>query len=268
MSRYIQGRILGSGTYGDVYEALDTETNNIVALKKIKLNEKEGMPGTALREISILKKMKHPNVICLYSVIHTDNLLTLVFEFVDFDLRTYIENNSNPIYLINQLVSGVHYLHMNNIVHRDLKPQNILVDKNGNLKIADFGLSRSFEIQIPPYSSEVVTLWYRSPELLYGATNYSFYVDIWSLGCIMYEILTGEPLFPGEDKMQMITLIENLTSSKSKLTKFLTMRLNVPMFLSDLIARCLDFNVETRITAAEIVDNLNKNYAVHHASDV
>ncbi|KAF9765028.1 putative cell division protein kinase [Nosema granulosis] len=262
MSRYIQGRLIGSGTYGEVYEAVDTETNNMVALKKIRLNEKEGMPGTALREISILKKMKHVNVICLYSVIHTDTLLTLVFEYIDYDLKDYITNQeNNPIYLINQLVSGIHYLHRNNIVHRDLKPQNILVDKEGTLKIADFGLSRSFEIQVPPYSSEVVTLWYRSPELLCGSTNYSFYVDIWSLGCIMFEILTGEPLFPGEDKQQMLELIDAIAKSKTKLHKFLSLRLNVPKFIIDIIVRCLDFNTTTRITADEVIETLERNYS-------
>lgn len=261
MSRYIQGRLIGSGTYGEVYEAVDTETNNMVALKKIKLNEKEGMPGTALREISILKKMKHENIICLYSVIHTASLLTLVFEYIDYDLKEYISTDCNPIYLINQLVSGVQYLHRNNIVHRDLKPQNILVDKEGRLKIADFGLSRSFEIKVPPYSSEVVTLWYRSPELLYGSTNYSFYVDIWSVGCIMFEIITGDPLFPGEDKQQMIALIDTVAKSKSKLIRFLSIRLNVPKFIVEVIVRCLDVNISTRITADEIVETLERNYS-------
>lgn len=262
MSRYIQGRLIGSGTYGEVYEAVDTETNQMVALKKIRLNEKEGMPGTALREISILKRMKHPNIICLYSVIHTSVLLTLVFEYIDFDLKSYLDEDANPICLINQLVSGVQYLHRNNVIHRDLKPQNILVDKEGNLKIADFGLSRSLDIKVPPYSSEVVTLWYRSPELLYGATNYSYYVDIWSLGCIMFEIITGEPLFPGEDKQQMLALIDNV-GTKAKLLKYLSLRLNVPKFLVEVIARCLDYNIETRITADEIVELLNRNYACH-----
>lgn len=262
MSKYIQGKKIGSGTYGDVYEALDIEKNCKVALKKIKLNENEGMPGTALREISILKKIKHANIISLYRVIHTDNLLTLVFELMDYDLREYLtKNESNPIILINQLVSGIAFLHKNKIVHRDLKPQNILIDRYGNLKIADFGLSRSMEIKMPPYSCEVVTLWYRSPELLYGTTDYSFYVDIWSFGCIIYEIFLLEPLFPAETKMQMLDLINNhIGRGKSYFKKILCAKINVPEFFIDIIVGCLLIDFRYRLTADEIIDLLEYNY--------
>ncbi|KAK6089739.1 hypothetical protein P3W45_001241 [Vairimorpha bombi] len=262
MSKYIEGRKIGSGTYGDVYEATDIETKCKVALKKIRLNENEGMPGTALREISLLKKIKHNNIICLYKVIHTDNLLTLVFELMDYDLRDYLlKNEANPVILINQLVSGVCYLHRNKIIHRDLKPQNILVNRHGNLKICDFGLARSMEIKVPPYSCEVVTLWYRSPELLYGSTDYSYYVDIWSVGCIMYEIFLLEPLFSAETKMQMIDLINSTVGlGKKHFKKMLCMKLNVPDFFIDIIVGCLDMDCGYRYTADDIIDILEYNY--------
>ncbi|EQB61537.1 cell division protein kinase [Vairimorpha apis BRL 01] len=259
MSRYIQSRKIGSGTYGDVFEALDIDTNTKVALKKIKLNETEGMPGTALREISILKKLKHKNIICLYRVIHTESLLTLVFELMDFDLKQYLNvSNINTISLVNQLVSGVRFLHFNKIIHRDLKPQNILVNNEGILKIADFGLSRSVELKVPPYSSEVVTLWYRSPELLYGSTDYSYYVDIWSLGCIIYEIFSLQPLFQADNKINMIELINNMINSKFK--KNLQFILNVPTFFIDIIVGCLRLECKCRLTADEIFKILDYNY--------
>lgn len=262
MTQYILGSLIGSGTYGEVYEAFDTETREKVALKRIKLNEKEGMPGTALREISILKKLNHRNVMNLMAIIHTDTLLTMVFPFIDYELKKYIEihSNENIIGLINQLICGVHYLHNMNVVHRDLKPQNILVTRDGILKIADFGLSRSLEIRVPPYSSEVVTLWYRSPELLMGSTSYKFYVDIWSLGCIIYEMITLEPLFPGESKENQLALIRKKVGFKKSLKGVIELRLNVPDFIIEIIVKCLDLDYNQRITADEIMKILENEY--------
>lgn len=262
MTQYILGSIIGSGTYGEVYEAFDTETKERVALKRIRLNEKEGMPGTALREISILKKLNHRNIMNLVAIIHTDTLLTMVFPFVDYELKKYIGMHAgeNIMGLINQLICGVHYLHSMNVVHRDLKPQNILVTKDGVLKIADFGLSRSLEIRVPPYSSEVVTLWYRSPELLMGSTSYKFYVDIWSLGCIIYEMITLEPLFPGESKENQLALIRRKAGFKKSLRSAMEHRMNVPEFIIEIIVGCLDLNYNHRITAEGIMEILENEY--------
>lgn len=262
MTQYILGNLIGSGTYGEVYEAFDTETKKRVALKRIKLNEREGMPGTALREISILKKLSHRNIMKLMTIIHTDTLLTMVFPFVDYELKNYIgmHANENIMGLINQLICGVHYLHSMNVVHRDLKPQNILVTRDGIVKIADFGLSRSLEIRVPPYSSEVVTLWYRSPELLMGSTSYKFYIDIWSLGCIIYEMITLEPLFPGESKENQLTLIRRKAGFRRSLRSMIESRLCVPEFVIEIIVRCLDLDYNQRITADEIMDVLEHEY--------
>lgn len=262
MSQYILGNLIGSGTYGEVYEAFDAETKERVALKRIRLNEKEGMPGTALREISILKKLNHRNIIPLLSVIHTETLLTIVFPFIPYELKKYINlhANENIMGLINQLICGVHYLHNMNIVHRDLKPQNILVSEDGILKIADFGLSRSLEVRVPPYSSEVVTLWYRSPELLMGSTSYKFYVDMWSLGCIIYEMITLEPLFPGESKENQLAIIRQKAGVRRMLRNTIELRLNVPEFITEIIVRCLDVDYTRRITIDEVMDILENEY--------
>lgn len=257
MPRYIQGRLIGSGTYAKVYEAFDTENQKVVAMKKIELNEKEGMPSTALREISILKTIHHKHIIELLQVIHKEDVLILIFEYVEYDLIKYIEMHGNALYLIRQLVSGLHYLHMHCTIHRDLKPSNILVCKNCVLKIADFGLARTVSPMDFSYSSEVVTLWYRAPELLMGSINYLYEIDIWSLGCIMYEMITMKPLLPGENKYAQLKLCKNLRLSalESELCNYY----NTPPFLTAIICRCLDFQPKRRISMVEIVDIMEKN---------
>ncbi|EPR79098.1 Cell division protein kinase [Spraguea lophii 42_110] len=240
MSRYIQRRYIGAGTYSKVYEALDSESNEIVALKKIKLNEDEGIPSTALREISLMKKLQHPNILKLLDVLHAEYSLTLVFEFIEYDLLEYINEKGDVINCFKQIMEGVNFMHMNSVIHRDLKPQNILVDGRGNVKIADLGLARSIEIEMPYYSSEVVTLWYRSPELLEGAVNYGSEIDIWSIGCILSEMITGKPLFMGNDKKEQLNLIIHfLQENKNKKRKKVVDNLNVNDRLVDIIISCL-----------------------------
>ncbi|KAM0671203.1 cyclin-dependent protein kinase [Ordospora colligata] len=254
MTQYILGELIGSGTYGDVYEAFNAETRERVALKRIRLNEREGMPGTALREISILKRLDHTNIIRLITIIHTDTLLTMVFPYIEYELKNYIliHQNADRMNLIAQLACGIDYLHKMNVIHRDIKPQNILVTHDGVLKIADFGLSRNMEVRVPPYSSEVVTLWYRSPELLVGNTSYRFYIDIWSLGCVVYEIMTMEPLFPGESKENQLALIRRIAGARKPLMKFIESK-EIPETISNIIMGCIDLNYETRISMNEIL---------------
>jgi len=195
---------LGEGTYGIVYKAKNRETGQIVALKRIRLDsEEEGVPCTAIREISLLKELSHPNVVSLYDVIHTEKKLTLVFEFLDQDLKKYIDDNGGRVEpavvksFLYQLINGVGYCHLHRVLHRDLKPQNLLINVAGELKLADFGLARAFGIPVRSYSHEVVTLWYRAPDVLMGSRKYSTPIDIWSAGCIFAEMVTGRPLFPG-----------------------------------------------------------------------
>ncbi|PCH34601.1 Pkinase-domain-containing protein [Wolfiporia cocos MD-104 SS10] len=213
MERY--SKIEKVGTYGVVYKARDTTTNQIVALKKIRLEaEDEGVPSTAIREISLLKELKDDNIVKLFDIVHADSKLFLVFEFLDVDLKRWMEHTNkvgNPIgpdivkKFTYQLSLGLRYCHSHRILHRDLKPQNLLIDKYDNLKLADFGLARAFGIPMRTYTHEVVTLWYRAPEVLLGSRHYATAIDMWSVGCIFAEmVLRGHPLFPGDSEIDQI----------------------------------------------------------------
>lgn len=203
---------LGEGTYGVVYKAKNIETGQTVAMKKIRLEvEDEGIPSTALREISVLRTLDHPNVVKLLDVEHSDNRLYLVFEFIDQDLSKHMKSVQSKRLdpkivksFVCQMLLGMDYCHRRGIMHRDLKPQNLLVNKQGVLKLCDFGLARAFCIPVRAYTHEVVTLWYRAPEILLGGRKYSVGVDIWSIGCIMAELANKRPLFPADSEIDML----------------------------------------------------------------
>lgn len=218
MNRFKQLEKLGNGTYATVYKGLNKTTGVYVALKEVKLDSEEGTPSTAIREISLMKELKHENIVRLYDVIHTENKLTLVFEFMDNDLKKYMDSRTvgntprglelNLVkYFQWQLLQGLAFCHENKILHRDLKPQNLLINKRGQLKLGDFGLARAFGIPVNTFSSEVVTLWYRAPDVLMGSRTYSTSIDIWSCGCILAEMITGKPLFPGTNDEEQLKLI-------------------------------------------------------------
>ncbi|ORZ30886.1 cyclin dependent kinase-like protein 2 [Catenaria anguillulae PL171] len=203
---------LGEGTYGVVFKAREKATGKIVALKKIKLeNEENGMPSTSLREITVLKELRHPNIVQLYTIVYQDkHNLQLVFEFLDYDLKKHMENATEgmPAEVVRsymyQLLSGMRYCHARRIIHRDLKPQNLLIDANGTLKIADFGLARCFGVPLRNYTHEVVTLWYRSPEVLLGCKTYGIGLDMWSIGCIFGEMAIHNAMFPGDSEIDQL----------------------------------------------------------------
>jgi len=199
---------VGEGTYGVVYKAKDKTTNEIVALKKIRLEvEDEGVPSTALREISLLKELDHPNIVRLRDVEHQDGRLYLVFEWLDRDLKKHMDSSpaglpmSTIKLFLYQLLRGMDYCHQRGIMHRDLKPQNLLVDRKNILKLADFGLARAFMIPMRSYTHEVVTLWYRAPEILLGQRTYSPHIDMWSIGTIFVEMVNRRPLWPGDSEI-------------------------------------------------------------------
>lgn len=208
MDSYQKVEKIGEGTYGVVYKAKDRNTGETIALKKIRLEaEDEGVPSTAIREISLLKELAHPNVVSLLDVVHSEAKLYLVFEYLDQDLKKYMDSVDGPLsgmlvksYLY-QLLRGIAFCHSHRVLHRDLKPQNLLIDRNGALKLADFGLARAFGIPVRTYTHEVVTLWYRAPEILLGSRHYSTPVDMWSIGCIFAEMANKKPLFPGDSEI-------------------------------------------------------------------
>ncbi|XP_045606427.1 cyclin-dependent kinase 14 [Procambarus clarkii] len=199
---------LGEGSYATVYKGYSNLTNQVVALKEIRLQEEEGAPFTAIREASLLKQLKHANIVTLHDIIHTRETLTFVFEYVHTDLSQYLEKHGGGLHPRNvklflfQLLRGLSYCHRRRILHRDIKPQNLLISEIGELKIADFGLARAKSVPSHTYSHEVVTLWYRPPDVLLGSTDYSTSLDMWGVGCIFTEMITGVPAFPGVRDIQ------------------------------------------------------------------
>ncbi|CAN6903674.1 unnamed protein product [Brassica oleracea] len=213
MDQYEKVEKIGEGTYGVVYKARDKVTNETIALKKIRLEqEDEGVPSTAIREISLLKEMQHSNIVKLQDVVHSEKRLYLVFEYLDLDLKKHMDSSpdfSKDLHMIKryvyQILRGIAYCHSHRVLHRDLKPQNLLIDRRTNsLKLADFGLARAFGIPVRTFTHEVVTLWYRAPEILLGSHHYSTPVDIWSVGCIFAEMISQKPLFPGDSEIDQL----------------------------------------------------------------
>lgn len=204
---------IGEGSYGIVYKARSRSRDEIVALKKIRLdNESDGVPSTAIREIALLKELNHPNVVHLIDVIICDKSLFLVFEYLTQDLKKLLdqqpESTGLPSNLVKsymwQMLQGIAHCHAHRVLHRDLKPQNLLIDAAGNIKLADFGLARSLSLPVRTYTHEVVTLWYRAPEILLGSPLYGPSVDIWSIGCIFVEMTTKKALFPGDSEIDQL----------------------------------------------------------------
>ncbi|XP_011195887.1 cyclin-dependent kinase 1 [Zeugodacus cucurbitae] len=218
---------IGEGTYGVVYKGRNRVTGQIVAMKKIRLeSDDEGIPSTAIREISLLKELKHPNIVCLEDVLMEENRLYLIFEFLSMDLKKYMDSlpPEKPMetelvrsYLY-QITNAILFCHRRRVLHRDLKPQNLLIDKKGVIKVADFGLGRSFGIPVRIYTHEIVTLWYRAPEVLLGSQRYSCPVDIWSIGCIFAEMATRKPLFQGDSEIDQLFRIFRILKTPTEET--------------------------------------------------
>ncbi|NWI84080.1 CDK18 kinase, partial [Dryoscopus gambensis] len=222
LETYVKLDKLGEGTYATVFKGRSKLTENLVALKEIRLEHEEGAPCTAIREVSLLKNLKHANIVTLHDIIHTERSLTLVFEYLDNDLKQYLENCGNLMSVHNvkifmfQLLRGLAYCHGRKILHRDLKPQNLLINERGELKLADFGLARAKSVPTKTYSNEVVTLWYRPPDVLLGSTEYSTPIDMWGVGCIHYEMVTGRPMFPGSTVKEELHLIFRLLGTPTE----------------------------------------------------
>lgn len=260
---------LGEGTYGAVYQGTERETGKIVAFKRmLVVSADEGVPGTAIREICLLKELHHDNVVALFEVLFDPPKITLIFEYCDFDLKRYMETRPNgclnPLTevrpMLKQMFAGLEYLHARDVVHRDMKPQNIFLNLRPSeypsvggvgssnsprpqsagrrelasgamdgpgeytpstqviVKLGDFGLARVENIPVKKYSHEVVTLWYRSPDVLMGSALYGFPVDLWSMGAIFYEMVTGVVLFNGRNEDEQMLRMFRLLGSPTKET--------------------------------------------------
>ncbi|EHB00585.1 Serine/threonine-protein kinase PCTAIRE-2 [Heterocephalus glaber] len=192
METYIKLEKLGEGTHATVYNGRSKLTENLVPLKEIQLDY-EGAPCTAIREVS-LKDLKHANIVTLHDIVYTDKSLTLVFEYLDKDLKQYMDDCGNIMSMHNvkiflyQILCGLAYCHRRKVLHRDLKPQNLLINEKGELKLADFGLARAKSVPVKTYSNEVVTLWYRLLDVLLGSSEYSTQMDMSGVGCIFFEM--------------------------------------------------------------------------------
>jgi CTD kinase subunit alpha len=217
---YEQVAQVGEGTYGQVFKAKADKTGVIVALKKIRMeSEKDGFPITALREIKILQGLRHENVVRLHEMLLSKNSIYMVFEYLEHDLNGILSQSAirfTPAHLkslAQQLLAGLAYLHHHSILHRDLKGSNLLLHRDGTLKLADFGLARRYTKRVKnnlDYTNRVVTLWYRPPELLFGETCYNDAIDVWGAGCIFLELFTRKPLFQGNDEIHQVQVLFEL----------------------------------------------------------
>jgi len=268
---------VGQGTYGVVYRATKKSTKEVVALKRIKMgNDKNGISFTAIREIKILGEINQENVIHLLDVFAYKTSVYLVFEFQEYDLEMVVKDRDLFLtagdiksYML-QLLRGVETLHKYWVLHRDLKPNNLLMSKDGILKIADFGFARQFGSPNPRYTHEVVTRWYRAPELLFGATQYGPSIDIWSVGCIFAELMMKTPYFAGDSDLDQLSKIfaalgtptEETWPGMTSLPNYIQFNYcpGTPLkqlFTAakddaiDLLSQMIKFNPSSRITATE-----------------
>jgi len=285
-NRYTTLSEIGKGAYGTVYRARNSETGEIVALKTMNFTlTEDGVPMSILREISLLKQLQrfeHQNIVRLLDITHgqrrqREMSLHLIFEHVDGDLAAYLERcpaPGLPLHKIKnmswQILNGVDFLHSHRIVHRDLKPQNLLVTREGNIKLTDFGLARIYDFYTL-LTSVVVTLWYRSPEVLLGLP-YATAVDLWACGCIIAELYLRRPLFEGRyetDQLDKIFAVIGTPSEQKWPKDACVLRSNfahrvgrdlahvIPEIDSegkDLLTRMLEFDPAARITAAEALN--------------
>ncbi|KAL0246126.1 hypothetical protein GEMRC1_007340 [Eukaryota sp. GEM-RC1] len=274
--------VIGEGTGGTVYRCIHKHTKQVVALKRMRSGDlKEGIPFSALREIKFLRELSHPRIVSLYDVFsHGDNIY-LAFEFLQTDLDHLIHNKTvvlTPSHIkayMRMLLEGLKFLHSNFIFHRDVKPGNLLLSSTGELKITDFGLARTFGSPHKVLSGTIATIWYRAPEILYGARFYGPAIDLWAVGCIFVELMTRRPLFPGNSDLDQlnkifsvvdpptndswpdVTLLPSFVPTKP--SKLCTLQQIVPPFFGedalDLVTMLLTANPNTRITAEKALDH-------------
>ncbi|NXK71826.1 MK15 kinase, partial [Amazona guildingii] len=290
--KYEIKRRLGKGAYGIVWKAIDRRTGEIVAVKKIfdAFRNKTDAQRT-FREIMFLQEFgEHPNIIKLLDVIRAQNDkdIYLIFESMETDLHAVIKKGNllkdiHKCYILYQLLKATKFIHSGNVIHRDQKPSNILLDTDCFVKLCDFGLARSLcqtnEDQVNPALTEyVATRWYRAPEILLSCRSYTKGVDMWSIGCILGELLLGKPLFPGTSTVNQIEQILrvipapspedivavqsdyrasviNCISSRQRVTFEEILPSSTPLPALDLLKKLLVFNPDKRLTAEEALQH-------------
>jgi len=221
---YVKIEKIGEGTHGVVFKGRNKTSGEIVAMKKLRFDsDEDGLPATAIREISLLREMSHPNIVKLKEIVlGGDQNLYLIFEFLTMDLRKYIDSSQDRIdpRLVKsytyQILQGTLYCHQRRIMHRDLKPANLLINREGTIKLADFGLARGFGLSVKFYTHQIVTLYYRAPEILLGSPKYSCPIDLWSIGTIFAEMLTRKILFQGDSEIDQILKIFKMLSTPTE----------------------------------------------------
>lgn len=225
MDKYQQICVLGDGSFGTVTKEKDIDTGEIVAIKKFKQKYTNWDECKNLREVKSLVNLKHDNIVKLKEMIRVDNILYLVFEYLDNNLYELLKSRmgqgkklseSQVRTIMYQIVKGIEHMHKYGFFHRDLKPENIMVSGD-KVKLADFGLAREIR-SIPPYTDYVATRWYRAPECALKSSNYNSPVDIWALGAIMAELITFKPLFPGGNERDLLLKICSIIGSPTSST--------------------------------------------------
>lgn len=257
---------LGQGSYGTVYLGKNSIQN--VALKKI--TEEDCLSSSTIREIGILRELDHPNIIKILDIMVKRNSIYIIMEVLPTTLKKVLENQRLSLYnlkhILKGILSGLDYLHSHNILHRDIKPENILINKT-EIKLIDFGLSKPFYENKGAHTPLVCTMWYRCPELLLGTKEYGSAIDIWSVGCVMGEIINDKPLFPQDSEISQLFCIFNklgtwkegcnLPHFRNSFPKWPKKDISelVPYFKDteglDLLAKMLEYNPEKRISAKE-----------------
>lgn len=215
-NKYEVLEIVGEGAFGIVMKCRNKESGEIVAIKKFKDTEDEVVQKSMLRELKVLKKLKHDNIVQLKESFRRKGKLYLVFEYLEKNLLQVIEENPSGVdpnlikKIIYQVCKAVIFIHSNETLHRDIKPENILMTADNLVKVCDFGFARGVPQKGGILTDYVATRWYRAPELLLGCTNYGKEVDFWAIGCIMGELLDGQPMFPGDNELSQLILIQKL----------------------------------------------------------
>ncbi|XP_061639099.1 cyclin-dependent kinase-like 1 isoform X2 [Phyllopteryx taeniolatus] len=214
MEKYEKLAKIGEGSYGVVFKCRNRDTDQIVAVKKFVESEDDPIiKKIALREIRMLKQLKHVNLVNLLEVFRRKRRLHLVFEFCEQTVLNELEKHPRGVpeaqlkSIVWQTLQAVNFCHKHNCIHRDVKPENILLTKTGVIKLCDFGFARILTGPEDDYTDYVATRWYRAPELLVGDTQYGPAVDVWALGCVFAELLSGTPLWPGKSDVDQLYLI-------------------------------------------------------------